>query len=333
MLRSSSLRIILSIICPGGLLLAFFVLLGGVALAGSGQPSPFPVSLPVHTATSAQPPQPEGAQAAVNRASSFPASGPVGGQSTTPAADLLAPEFNGQAPHALQRPWQQRPVAGFTRSLQAAGLRATQAITVVANAHWVYGYTTANASLDLVVAQGSTTVGLSRTRSDNTGYFGIDTMNSQGRYLELLPGMVLAVKANGTNVATFTIPGPVTGTVDPAANTVTGQITGVPLPASLLVSTLGASFPVNTDATGAFAADFSGMVDMLWWDGATVALKDAIGNGIAWSFYPRGGIVAAPQYDEVDGCTEPGQQVIVTVNHTGTTTTRTATGGAGSGCW
>ncbi len=333
MSRSDVLRVILSIVCPVGLLVALFVLMGGAALAGAGQPSPVPAALPAHAVTAAQPLQPEWAQAAANRASSLPRSGAVAGQPATSEEDPLAPDLGDQAPDTLVRPWQQQPVAGLAGGAQVAGLEAGQVITVTATWHRVSGYTTANADLDLVVTQGAATVGLSRTRSDNTGYFSIDTMNTQGRYLDLLPGMVLTLKANGAPVTTVTIPGPVTGAVDPAGNTVTGQITGVPLPANLLISAAGTSLDVTTDAAGAFTANFNGIADLLWWDGATVALKNATGNWIAWSFYPRGGIVAAPQYDEVDGCTEPGQHVIVTVNHAGTTTTRTATGAAGSGCW
>ncbi len=257
----------------------------------------------------------------------------AGGPTFEGESPAAAPDLNDPAPHALQRPWQQPLVARPGEGVQAASAGASQGITVSTNTHWVEGVTTPNAVLDLIVTQGTTTVGLSRTRSDNTGYFASDLMNLQGRYLDMQPGMALAVKAGGAPVAELAIPGPVTGAVDPAANTVTGQVTGVPLPANLQIVVANTALDVTTDSAGAFTADFNGAADILWWDGALVALGDGSGNRIAWTFYPRGGIVTVPQYQEVDGCTGPGQAVSVTVTHAGESATREATGDITTGCW
>ena len=193
MSRSSALRVVLSIVCPGGLLLALLVLLGGPVLASAGQPSPIPASLPVHTATSAQPPHFEGAQAAANRTSSLSQSGPVAGQPATSEEDTIAPDLSDQTPDTLVRPWQQPPTAHAAAAAQVAAL-SIPPITFVANAHWVYGHTVEpNAGVELIVTQEGATVGRSRTRSDNTGYFAMDTMNLQGRYLNLEPGMDVRV--------------------------------------------------------------------------------------------------------------------------------------------
>lgn len=332
MLHSPTLRIVLSIVCLTGLLVAPHALPAGAALAASDQLPPAPALPPVLTTPPTQGRPLESEMARAHRAP-LPPSGLIAGQPPTSTEDDLAPDLNDPAPHALRRPWQQPLSAGPGEGVQAASAGAAQAITVYANTHRVDGVTTPNAALDLIVTQEATTVGLSRTRTDNTGYFAIDVMNMEGSYLHMQTGMVLTVKADGATVAELAIPGPVTGAVDPATNTVTGQITGVPLPASLQIVVSNASLDVTTAPDGAFTADFNGVVDILWWDGAMVTLGDGSGNWLAWTFYPRGGIVTAPQWEEVDGCTEPGQKVSVTVTHAAASTTREATGDITTGCW
>ncbi len=191
-------------------------------------------------------------------------------------------------------------------------LAASPVITLDITYASVTGYTAAETPVHLVVTRGAAQVGEARARTDGNGYFTAELM-LDGRWAAIQPGDVLQMTA-GAAGASLTAPN-ITGTVDPAADSVTGQITGVPLPATLRLDAWGNVQAVATDGAGNFAADLTSLVDLTWFTEVAVSHQDADGDWLTTWLFPLDGMVINPQWERVHGYTEPGNVVTVTVLH------------------
>jgi uncharacterized repeat protein (TIGR01451 family) len=194
----------------------------------------------------------------------------------------------------------------------------------------VMGYTDPNTEVQLLLWDGAAQVGETRTRSDSVGYFSVDLMDA-GRWAQVQPGNTLDVVVNGATT-TLTVP-TLTGVTDPGNDTVSGTITGVSLPADLVVNCWGNRVTVSTDGTGAYTADMSSLIDINWYVAADVSYQDANGNWLTATFIPQNGMVVRPSYASVSGYTDPGAIVTVTVDHGGSLATGAAQADPRDGWW
>jgi hypothetical protein len=119
------------------------------------------------------------------------------------------------------------------RAAGPTGIAPARVITFDITYGAATGYTTPNSDVHLLLRDGATVAGEARTRSDGLGYFYAELMHD-GRYAKAQPGQVLDVVAGGSTTS-LTVPA-ITGIVDPGTDSITGKITGVPLPATLRVS-------------------------------------------------------------------------------------------------
>jgi hypothetical protein len=211
------------------------------------------------------------------------------------------------------------------------GLSATPVITFDITYGSVAGYTDPNSDVRLLLWDGAVQAGEARTRSDAVGYFSAELM-ADGYWAQVQPGDNLAMVVNGTTTALDLVPA-LTGTVDPVADTVSGSVGGVPLPASLLVDAWGNRLTVTTDGSGNYSADLSGLIDVSWLQDVKVSYQETNGNWLTATFYPQNGLSIVTGYSAVFGYTEPGATVTVTVDHSGDVSSGTGQADPRDGWW
>jgi hypothetical protein len=231
-------------------------------------------------------------------------------------------------------PWPAGVAAGprpsISRGEGLSGVSSTPVITFDVSYGTVTGYTDADSEVYLLLWRGVTQAGEARTRSDAVGYFYVELVDA-GRWAEVQPGDTLDVVV-GSGTTTLAVPD-LTGTVDPATDTVSGTIGGVSLPADLLVDCWGNQVTVTSDGSGHYTASLSSLVDVSWYYRIRVGHKDANGNWLTASFYPQDGLVVETTYPGVSGYTAPGATVTVTVNHGGDLATRSDQADLRDGWW
>jgi hypothetical protein len=212
----------------------------------------------------------------------------------------------------------------------APALAASPVVTWNLTLATVTGYIAPDQDIHLILRRGADDVGEARTRSDGAGFFLAELM-FEGRWAKAQAGDVLRLKLPADTIL-LTAPS-LTGAVTPGTDRLTGALTGVTLPAGLLVDCWGNSLAVDPDAAGSYTADLGSLVDIAWFHTVNASYRDANGNWITASFRPQNGMAVFTTYGEVLGATTPGAAVQVTLNHGGSLSTRSATADPRNGSW
>lgn len=134
---------------------------------------------------------------------------------------------------------------------------------------------------------------------------------------DIVPTDKIAVASSGGFTATMEMI-TITASVDLAADLVTGQMSGGIFPAwgnaEANNPSMGAGMPISITASGHFTADFSGSFDIVEGDQVWAWYIDPAGNEVGGSaFYPFLEIAANYAHEWVNGRTEPGASVTISL--------------------
>jgi PKD repeat protein len=219
------------------------------------------------------------------------------------------------------------------RSFYPAGLM----IRVNQDHDWVDGSTSPNATVWITVTNSLGALkGTNSTTAGGSGWFGGVGVYTNGQGVDIVPTDVVTAASSDGSTAMVTVIN-IIGQADAEANTLTGQVLGVPYPATVRGEVWVAGGPgleAQTDMEGHFTFDFNPF-DIQ--PGTNVAAwyiqPDGNGVGIVRIAAPYLHLRANQTHDWVNACTSPGATVWVTVTSTLGNVKGTATGVARPDCW
>ncbi len=185
------------------------------------------------------------------------------------------------------------------------------------NQPWSFleGVASPGALIQASLKRGTSTISTASTNADTLGWFSTDFLIG-GNHVEIQPGDQVLVSGGGLD-ATLIIPD-IVGSIDPDADSVAGQISGVSLPA---LGDICVRMPAEIrftagktwfDSEGRFGIEFAGVVNLGVDHLAQVVYEDPNGNYVVQVLYPEGlNPRALINESRVEGVTRPGSLVTV----------------------
>jgi hypothetical protein len=182
---------------------------------------------------------------------------------------------------------------------------------------WVEGRTTAGAMVQAALIRGSSTYATAQTVADSDGWFALQFLQSSN-HVDILEGDTVTVSGGVLNESIDVIT--IEGTIDVAADTVSGQMSDGVFPSTGMAGVGRPSETVFTTRTiaiaanGTYLADFSGEVDIQNGYVAKVWYTNPDGNQVRKILHSNGlDVRVRMTQDLVEGVTVPETVVQITV--------------------